>query len=87
MLISQAQPIDAGTYTLCAKNIAGIAYTSCEVAVQSDMTVDSEVVKPKTNNKLRTVKRIKRDSFFSRIEIIFKEKKLLLSYRKSNIFL
>ncbi|XP_055314990.1 muscle M-line assembly protein unc-89 isoform X2 [Sitodiplosis mosellana] len=44
LLIAKAQPIDAGTYTLCAKNIAGIAYTSCEVAVQLEMAVDSEVV-------------------------------------------
>lgn len=48
LLISEAQPKDAGTYILCGKNIAGIAYTSCDVAVQLEMTVDSEPVKKPT---------------------------------------
>lgn len=40
LIISEAQAIDAGNYVLCAKNIAGIAYSSCDIAVQLEMTMD-----------------------------------------------
>lgn len=46
LLISEAQAKDAGTYTLCAKNICGIAYTSCDV--QFEMTMETEALKKPT---------------------------------------
>lgn len=42
LFISAAQAQDAGQYCLCAKNIAGVAYSSCDVAVQLEMAVDAE---------------------------------------------
>lgn len=52
MIIDEASLEDAGTYTLCAKNLSGIAYTSCDVFVDSpvdkvlNMTVESEAKQP-----------------------------------------
>ncbi|XP_031619555.1 uncharacterized protein LOC116338440 isoform X3 [Contarinia nasturtii] len=46
LLISEAQSKDVGTYTLCAKNIAGIAYTSCDVHLE--MTMETETLKKPT---------------------------------------
>lgn len=69
LLISEAQPKDAGTYTLCAKNIAGIAYTSCDVAVQLEMTVDSEAIKPTVLLPLKDVHAVEGKSVQLQCEI------------------
>lgn len=70
LLISEAQSIDAGTYTLCAKNIAGLAYTSCDVAIPLlDMAVDSEAIKPTVLLPLKDVHAIEGKSVQLQCEI------------------
>lgn len=44
MTIDEARLEDTGTYTLCAKNLAGIAYTSCDVFVDTPLGQDSSMV-------------------------------------------
>lgn len=63
MLIKEAQSFDTGTYTLCAKNNAGLAYTSCDVTVNNvptidrnfDIVIDSTAIKPTVTLPLRNV--------------------------------
>lgn len=69
LLISEAQSKDAGNYILCAKNIAGIAYTSCDVAIQLEMTVDSEAIKPTVLLPLKDVHAIEGKSVQLQCEI------------------
>lgn len=44
LIIEEARLEDAGTYTLCAKNLSGIAYTSCDVIVESPVEKDLNMV-------------------------------------------
>lgn len=68
--ISEAQTKDAGNYTLCAKNLAGIAYTSCDIAVQLEMTVDTtETIKPTVLLPLKDVHAIEGKSVQLQCEI------------------
>lgn len=69
LLISEAQSIDAGTYTICAKNIAGLAYSSCEVTIPLNMTVDSESIKPTVLLPLKDVHAIEGKSVQLQCEI------------------
>lgn len=64
LLIPEAFPKDAGLYVLCAKNLAGLAYTSCNVCVKgrqpndlsdTEMAVNSEPVKPTVQLPLRDI--------------------------------
>lgn len=63
LLIKEAQSFDTGTYTLCAKNNAGLAYTSCEVTVNIvpaidrnfDIVIDSTAIKPTVTLPLQNV--------------------------------
>lgn len=65
LIISEAYPKDAGTYTLCAQNPSGIAYTSCTVTVKgrlpndlsdSEATmVQLEPIKPTVERPLKDV--------------------------------
>lgn len=56
LLISEAYPKDAGTYTLCAKNPSGIAYTSCNVSVKGRLPNDLSDTEPTTMVQLEPVK-------------------------------
>lgn len=63
LLIKEAQSFDTGTYTLCAKNNAGLAYTSCDVKVNNvptidcnfDIVIDSTAIKPTVTLPLQNV--------------------------------
>ncbi|XP_020814330.1 muscle M-line assembly protein unc-89 isoform X5 [Drosophila serrata] len=64
LLIPQAYPNDAGSYVLSAKNLAGEAYTSCNVIVKgrlpnetsdSEMASDIEPIKPAVHLPLKDV--------------------------------
>lgn len=61
MIIIKANPKDAGTYTLCIKNIIGIAYSSSNVFVANqlnndiEMTFDSEARKPIVLSPLKDI--------------------------------
>lgn len=70
LIISEAQAKDAGNYSLCAKNIAGIAYNSCDVAVQLEMTVDSDAaIKPTVLLPLKDVHTVEGKSVQLQCEI------------------
>lgn len=69
LLISEAQSIDAGTYSICAKNIAGLAYSSCEVTIPLNMTVDTESIKPTVLLPLKDVHAIEGKSVQLQCEI------------------
>lgn len=70
LIISEAQAKDAGNYVLCAKNIAGIAFSSCDVAVQLEMTVDSEAaIKPTVLLPLKDVHSVEGKSVQLQCEI------------------
>lgn len=60
MIIDDARLEDAGTYTLCARNPSGIAFTSCDVIVDrpalgqdSNMVAESEAKKPVVLSQLK----------------------------------
>ncbi|XP_037721818.1 uncharacterized protein LOC119554814 isoform X23 [Drosophila subpulchrella] len=64
LIIPQAYPNDAGSYVLSAKNLAGEAYTSCNVIVKgrlpnetsdSEMASDIEPIKPAVHLPLKDV--------------------------------
>ncbi|KAI8039392.1 hypothetical protein M5D96_008116 [Drosophila gunungcola] len=64
LVIPQAYPNDAGSYVLSAKNLAGEAYTSCNVIVKgrlphetsdSEMASDIEPIKPAVHLPLKDV--------------------------------
>lgn len=71
MILSEAQAADAGNYVLCAKNIAGIAYTSCDVAVQLEMAVDDAeaAIKPTVLLPLKDVHTVEGKSVQLQCEI------------------
>lgn len=71
LILSEAQAADAGNYVLCAKNIAGIAYTSCDVAVQLEMAVDDAeaAIKPTVLLPLKDVHTVEGKSVQLQCEI------------------
>lgn len=84
LLVSKAQPKDAGTYTLCAKNIAGLAYNSCDVAVQLDMAKDSDAVKPTVLVPLKDVHAIEGKSVMLVCEISASIEPEVIWYHENN---
>lgn len=65
LFIAAAQLTDAGTYTLGARNIAGLAYSSCDVFIENrlsnehrEMAMDLEPIKPTVQLPLTDVQAV-----------------------------